>query len=280
MTTALPRPGDEIDGGHVLSVAPFARGNAATLWRLDLSDGRRAVAKAGPGMELEAAMLRHLGAASALPVPAVWHAAPGLMVMEHVEGGGRIGPATERHAAELLAALHGVAAERYGFPYNTTIGPLPQPNPEMEDWPAFYGFRLLHMAGKALAEGRIDAAFLSRVERLAGRLPELLGPCQPPALIHGDVWGGNLLVGRDGRVAAFIDPAIHHADPEVELAFTTLFGTFGETFFRAYGEIRPIRPGFHEVRRPLYLLYPLLVHVRLFGGAYADQAGSILRRFA
>ncbi len=244
MTPVSLRPGDAIDGARIVSIAPFATGNAATLWRLELSDGRRSVAKAGPGMELEAAMLRHLAAASTLPVPAVWHAAPELMVMEYIEGGGRSGPAAERHAAELLAALHGVAAPRYGFAYDTTIGPLPQPNPEMDDWPSFYGFRLLHMGRAALAEARIDTAFLSRLERLAARLPNLLGPCQPPALIHGDVWGGNVLVGRDGRVAAFIDPAIHHADPEVELAFTTLFGTFGEAFFGAYNEIRPIRPGF------------------------------------
>lgn len=115
------------------------------------------------------------------------------------------------------------------------------------------------------------------IERLAARLPDLIGEPAPPALVHGDLWGGNLLV-RDGRVAAFIDPALHHADPEVELAFTTLFGTFGEPFFRRYGEIRPIRPGFFELRRDLYNLYPLLVHVRLFGGSYVGAVGRTVTR--
>jgi fructosamine-3-kinase len=99
-----------------------------------------------------------------------------------------------------------------------------------------------------------------------------------PSLIHGDMWGGNILV-NDGRIAAFIDPAIYHADPEIELAFSTLFGTFGDAFFGRYNEHRPIRPGFFEARRDIYNLYPLLVHTRLFGGHYAAQVDAILRRF-
>jgi fructosamine-3-kinase len=82
-----------------------------------------------------------------------------------------------------------------------------------------------------------------------------------------------------GRIAGFIDPAIYHADPEIELAFSTVFGTFGEPFFRRYAELRPIRPGFFEVRRDLYNLYPLLVHARLFGGGYRSQVSRIVSRF-
>lgn len=66
----------------------------------------------------------------------------------------------------------------------------------------------------------------------------------------------------------------------MELAFTTLFGTFGEAFFRRYGALRPLRPGFFEVRRDLYDLYPPLVHVRLFGGSYTGAVARTVRRFA
>jgi fructosamine-3-kinase len=90
------------------------------------------------------------------------------------------------------------------------------------------------------------------------------------------MWGGNVLV-NDGCIAGFIDPAIYYADPEIELAFSTLFSTFGEPFFRRYSEIRPIRPDFFEVRRDLYNLWPLLVHVRLFGGGYVRQVERILK---
>src|SRR5690606_34952286 len=86
-------------------------------------------------------------------------------------------------------------------------------------------------------------------------------------LVHGDAWATNVLA-LDGRVTGFIDPAIYYADPEVELAYIELFGTFGAAFFEAYSEARPISAGYAEVRRDVYQLYPLLVHVALFGGSY------------
>ncbi len=87
-------------------------------------------------------------------------------------------------------------------------------------------------------------------------------------------------MGRGGRITGFIDPALYFADPEVELAFITLFSTFGDPFFSRYAERRGLSPQFWDAKRPLYNLYPLLVHARLFGGGYVSQAGSILRRFA
>lgn len=276
MTADLP---DIVDGAAILSRHAMGSGHAGAILRLDLSDGRSAVAKTGAGLEVEAMMLRHL-AAHGLPVPAVWHSSPGLLIMEHVDGTGRMTDGAEEHAAELLAALHGITADRYGFAQDTTIGPLPQPNGPMEDWHQFFAERrLLHMARAARDEGRLPAGLSGQVEMLCGKLSGLLGPPGPPSLLHGDIWGGNVLV-RGGRVAAFIDPAIYHGDAEVELAFTTLFGTFGQSFFRRYNEIRPLRPGFFEVRRDVYNLYPLLVHVRLFGGSYVGQLRTILDRFA
>ncbi len=77
----------------------------------------------------------------------------------------------------------------------------------------------------------------------------------------------------------FVDPAIYYAHPEIELAFTTLFGTFERPFFDRYHELRPIAPGFFEERRDIYNLYPLLVHVRLFGGSYVSSVERTLRQF-
>ena len=92
------------------------------------------------------------------------------------------------------------------------------------------------------------------------------------------MWTSNILATGD-RVTGFIDPAIYYANPEIELAFTTLFGTFGDWFFERYREINPIQPGFFHGRRDIYNLYPLLVHVRLFGGSYVNSVESTLRRF-
>jgi fructosamine-3-kinase len=267
-------------GVGVRRFRPLGGGNAAELAALDLDDGRRVVAKRGPNLAVEGFMLDHLARASRLPVPALHHAGERLLVMDRVEAEGPVDAAAEAHAAELLADLHGIGAPLYGFGRDTTIGPLPQPNAGSPDWVAFFrDRRLLHAARAALDEGRIDRALMAGIERLAARLPGLIGEPAPPGLVHGDVWGGNVLVRR-GRVAAFIDPALHFADPEVELAFVTLFRTFGEPFFRRYAEIRPIRPGFFELRRDLYNLYPLLVHARLFGAPYAARAAAVVGRLA
>jgi fructosamine-3-kinase len=109
-------------------------------------------------------------------------------------------------------------------------------------------------------------------------LPRWLDDGSPPSLVHGDMWTGNVLC-KGGRIAAFIDPAVYYADAEIELAFSTLFGTFGEAFFDRYREHRPLQPGFFEARRDLYNLYPLLVHVRLFGGSYVGSVERTLRQF-
>ncbi len=101
---------------------------------------------------------------------------------------------------------------------------------------------------------------------------------EQPSLIHGDAWSANVLAKGD-KITAFLDPAIYHADPEIELSFISLFDSFGAAFFEHYEEIRGVRPGFFEERRDLYNLYPLLVHVYFFGGGYLSSVQSTLRRF-
>jgi fructosamine-3-kinase len=257
-------------------------GCIAETYKVALDDGRRVVAKfnvSEGSLSLEGWMLRYLQRHSRLPVPAVLHADDRLLVIDYVATSGGITPAVERHAAELLAALHQVTAPAYGLERDTLIGPLPQPNPESADWLGFFrDHRLLHMAGLARDAGRLPGRLMHRIEWLAGRLERWIEAPAPPSLIHGDMWAGNLLA-RDGRVAGFVDPAIYYADPEIELAFATLFGTFGTAFFERYGALQPLRPGFFEVRRELYNLYPLLVHLRLFGGAYLAQVTRTLDRF-
>ncbi len=267
-----------------LGVRPVAQsrlggGDIAEVHRLDMPDGTRLVAKQGEALDVEGAMLAYLRDHSALPVPGVVHADPHLLIMDDLENDGAIGAEAESHAAELLAALHALDAHAFGFDRDTVIGGLRQPNPWTASWRDFFrDQRLLYMAREALAAGRLGGGVMRRIERLAGRLDEWIGEPAAPSLLHGDMWAGNVLVSG-GRVSGFIDPAIYYGDAEIELAFSTLFGTFGDAFFARYGELRPLRAGFFEVRRDLYNLYPLLVHVRLFGGSYVARVESALSRF-
>ncbi|NLF64660.1 MAG: fructosamine kinase family protein [Chloroflexi bacterium] len=270
-------------GAGVRRLDALHGGCIGQVYRAELEDGQRVVVKVDdspdPRLDVEAYMLRYLAEHSDLPVPGVLFAAPDLLIMSYIPGDSRLGREEQAHAAELLAALHGVRADRFGLERDTLIGGLPQPNPWRDSWLAFFAEqRLGYMAREAERAGRLPTALRQRVERLAAALPRWLQEPAHPSLIHGDMWTTNILA-RNGRITGFLDPAIYYADPEVELAFSTLFGTFGEPFFRRYQELRPLQPGFFEERRDLYNVYPLLVHVRLFGGSYVASVDQTLRRF-
>jgi fructosamine-3-kinase len=270
-------------GELLRSARPMGGGCIGEVYRVELEDGSTLVAKldreGASHLEREAYMLRYLRENSELPVPEVYHGSETLLLMEFVEGNSRFSEEAERHAAELLSALHGITAEAYGHERATLIGSLDQPNPWTESWIEFFREqRVLYMAGVAYKAGRLPAEDLKRVERLAERLEEYLEESERPSLIHGDVWSANVLAKGD-RITAFLDPAIYHADPEIELSFISLFNSFGDPFLERYAEIRGIRDGFFEERRDLYSLYPLLVHVYFFGGGYLDSVRSTLRRF-
>jgi fructosamine-3-kinase len=266
-------------GSPVLHSERLGGGSVAAVWRADLADGRRVVVKLGKELALEAWMLEWLARETAAPVPRVLHAEDDLLAMSYVDGRpGLDGAAAERHLAAIVASLHGRRGARFGFERDTAIGGLRQPNGEMEAWVDFFrDRRLLFMAREATAAGRLPMSLVTRIERLAGRLERFLPTDAVPALVHGDLWHGNVLA-RGERVLALVDPALSFADPEIELAFMTLFGSVGETFFAAYAERRPLAPGFFEERRDLYNLYPLLVHARLFGGAYVAEVDATLAR--
>jgi fructosamine-3-kinase len=264
------------------SIQPLIGGCIAEVYRVDLPDGRRLVAKVADGtgitLEPEGYMLRYLAEHSQLPVPEVVHHSERLLVMSFVEGDSFFNTEAQYHAADLLADLHEIRGASFGLERNTLIGSLHQPNPQTDSWIAFFrDQRLLYMGWEAAKSRRLPDSFLPRLDKLASRLDDWLEEPEYPSLIHGDVWTTNVLA-MGGRITAFLDPAIYYAHPEIELAFITLFNTFGAPFFERYHARRPIEPGFFELRRALYNLYPLLVHVRLFGGGYVGSVDRILRR--
>lgn len=269
-------------GRRPLDFAPLPGGCVSAVYRLRFAAGPSLIAKVDEDgaavLPVEAFMLRYLAEHTSLPVPELHYASERLLIMSDMPGESHFEAAAERHAAELLAALHTHTAPTYGFERDTVIGGLHQPNPPTESWLSFFrDQRLRYMGDEAAREGRLPAAVRERLERLCLRLGELLPEPDQPALIHGDVWTTNVL-SVNGHITAFLDPAIYFAHHEIELAFTTLFGTFGRDFFARYDELNPIAPGFFETRRHLYNLYPLLVHVRLFGGAYVNSVGQMLQR--
>ena len=248
------------------------------------ADGHRAVVKAGGAddrLDIEGRSLAALKDRGGLPVPDVYLADRDLLVMQSLRSGGGLTASVQADAAGHIARLHACAGRAYGFDEDTRIGPLHQPNPWTERWSDFFrDQRLLPMARLARERQRLTAQEAAAIDRLAGKLGGLLDPPRHPSLLHGDLWSGNILAA-EGRIEGFIDPAVYYGDPEMDLAFSTLFGTFGEAFFECYADLRAHDlTGFHAARRDLYNLYPLLVHTVLFGGGYGRSVMAVVHRFA
>lgn len=256
----------ELDGGMI-----------GTVREIRFADREPVVAKTGDTpLSVEAFMLRALRERSELPVPTVYHATDDLLVIEYISGDSSITPAVERDAAERLAALHERSADAYGFERDTLTGPLRQPNPWTDSWIEFYrDQRVLHAAEGARDAGALPAEHHERIRTVAAEFETLLREPDSPSLIHGDVWTTNVLA-TDERVTAFLDPATYYASPEIELAYILWTETFGEPFFDRYAELRGIEDGFFEQRADVYALYPLLVHVRLFGDEFVAELDRTL----
>lgn len=270
-------------GVAALNVEPLSGGCVGRAFRVHLSDGNSIVAKVDElgrqNLALEAYMLRFLAEHSRLPVPAVLFTDNQLLLIEFLPGRSSFADGAQRHAAELLSDLHSISAPEFGMQRDTLIGGLHQPNSRADSWLEFFREqRLMYMGREANRANRLPGEMLRRLGHFCGDLSRWILEPDAPSLIHGDAWAGNILADGE-RISGFLDPAIYYADPEIELAFTTLFGTFGDPFFRHYAEIRPLRPGFWKERRVIYNLYPLLVHVRLFGGSYLPAVDETLRRF-
>ncbi|MCS6967273.1 MAG: fructosamine kinase family protein [Cytophagales bacterium] len=176
-----------------------------------------------------------------------------------------------------LAALHSHRQQMFGLDFNNYIGSLPQNNEWIDDGINFFiEKRLRVQAGLAYYNQLIDEPFLKRLDKLYQKLPDLI-PKESASLLHGDLWGGNVIVGHQGE-PCLIDPAVYFGFREAEMAQTQLFGGFHQRFYQAYREAMPLESGFQE-RVPIYNLYPLLVHLNLFGLAYLSAIEQTLKRF-
>jgi len=114
------------------------------------------------------------------------------------------------------------------------------------------------------------------MERLYKELPSII-PIEKPALVHGDLWSGNFMCNKHGD-AVIMDPACYYGHREVDIAMTTMFGGFSMDFYTAYNVNWPMEKDWQK-RLPIYNLYPILVHVNLFGSSYLSMMQSVLKDF-
>lgn len=266
------------------SYSPLSGGSVSEVYKIDFACSpslvvKLAAADSTESLYVEGLSLKYLRDNSPIRTPKVLYNDDGVLLMEYVVNDSIMTMVAEQQCAQEFSGLHNSCSENFGFDFDTVIGGLSQPNTICSSWLDFYSeFRILHMALMARDVGNLNLKDFKRVERLVDRLDRWLVEPDRPALVHGDAWGGNILI-RDDALAAVIDPACYYGDAEVDLAFSTMFGTFTNHFFEQYNSLNPIREGFFEERKDLYLVYPILVHIRLFGGSYTPQLHRVLLRY-
>ncbi|WP_462251555.1 fructosamine kinase family protein [Ekhidna sp.] len=176
-----------------------------------------------------------------------------------------------------LAFQHKKSAAHFGLDHNNFIGSLRQSNKQHIRWSEFFiNERLIPQLNLASKKQLVPTDLLSQFELLYGRLEDLV-PDEKPSLLHGDLWSGNFMIEKSGFAAIF-DPSVHYGHRETELSFTKLFGGFSPEFYDCYHEAFPLESGFDE-RVDIHNLYPLLVHVNLFGSSYLSGIINTLKRY-
>jgi len=227
--------------------------------------------------EAEGRALKEIEATSTVTVPEV--IAVGItgqfsfLVLSFMEEGAD-SPASQAELGTQLARLHEIEQPFFGWHRDNCIGATPQPNPRCDDWVPFYAnHRLTHQFDLAQNKGQRFPGSTDLLENLSAFF---VSYSPTPALLHGDLWGGN--AGVDKQSTPFLyDPASYYGDRETDLAFTFMFGGFSTPFYQAYEAVYPLDPGF-KIRKVLYNLYHELNHYNLFGGGYASSAQSSIQQ--
>jgi protein-ribulosamine 3-kinase len=270
---------------RVHSSDPLAGGSINQVCKLNTSHGVYCLkynhAAAFPGMfEAEAKGLRLLASAGEVRVPepllAATHGQYAYLLLEYLVPGPAAGDMMKKLGVSL-ALLHRHSDESFGLGHSNYMGSLPQQNNRHTGWGEFFiRERLEPQVRLATDAGLLPAESLSHFESLY-RILDGIFPPERPSLVHGDLWSGNYLVTDEGQ-AALIDPAAYYGHREVDIAMSTLFGGFSRDFYEGYHSEYPLAAGWRD-RLDVYNLYPLLVHLNLFGRGYLGQVLAILRKY-
>ena len=228
--------------------------------------------------------IKELCKSGTVNVPEVVCKGPDFLLLQWIEAGYSRSSSSMEMLGRQFAELHRYRGKKFGFSEDNLLGDSPQSNkPSIEgslNWAVFFAEnRLEFQTSLAEKKGYATPEMRILMDNLIKKIPDLIsGTEEEPSLLHGDLWSGNYLIDKSG-IPWLIDPAVYYGHREADLAMTSLFGGFSNTFYSAYKSSYPISSGYAE-REPLYQLYHLLNHLNLFGTGYYGQVISILKRYA
>jgi protein-ribulosamine 3-kinase len=267
---------------NLLKAEPLAGGDINAAYRLQAENLSYFVKLNRPErlamFEAEALGLHSLAQTQTIrvPEPIVCGKTPdyAFLVLEYIALN-NLNPRTEQLLGQQLAQLHRQKQAYFGWHCDNTIGSTAQVNGQYHTWIKFWQEqRLGHQLTLAAAKG-YRGRLQTLGEKLCANLEPLFSGYQPqPALVHGDLWCGNVAADGQGNPVIY-DPACYFGDRETDVAMTELFGGFSATFYQAYQAVYPLSPGYAG-RKTLYNLYHILNHLNLFGQSYLHQAENMI----
>ena len=273
---------ESIIGHEIITIDLFQKGQIGDIYKVETGNNCYILKTSQPSdrLQIEADMLLDINKYD-IAVPQCFDVNDRHLLMEYIEERRVTDTVKELQAAKSLADLHSVTNESrmYGYYYNTAIASFTQNNEQTQyNWGLFLGqMRILPMAKICYDKGYISKKIAEQLETLCRDIYKRIDMSSiTPSLLHGYLWSGNILFNECG--ATLIDPAIYFGDREMELACILMFNTFGDTFFNTYAQVHPLSDDFYETKVPLYQIYPILVHVALYGSAYVKQLDHVLQR--
>lgn len=266
-------------------LTPLSGGSINQTAKIDSSAGRFFVkwnkASRYPGMFVaEAHGLSMLRASETIRIPEVIGISEvedvSFLFLEYIKNGSPL-KSFFRNFGEKLARLHRISSSAFGADQSNYIGSLSQSNNNADKWSDFFiAQRLKPMVSLARKSNFLTEEHLSLFEDLYLKIPQLF-PDEQPSLLHGDLWSGNFMCDSEGD-PVLIDPAFYFGNREMDIAMSALFGGFSSDFYDGYNAEFPLKTGWEE-RIDLCNLYPLLVHLNLFGKAYLPDIVRGLKKF-
>ncbi len=198
------------------------------------------------------------------------------LVLEWIDSGNQTIRFWKNFACQL-AKLHNHKGNSFGLEYSNYMGQLIQKNTFSNSFSDFFiKNRLEPQIALAFDNGLLEKKHISKFEFLYKQLPTIF-PLEKPCAVHGDLWSGNFVCNKQEKMV-LIDPAVYYGHREIDLAMSMLFGGFSQEFYTTYQEVYPLEKGFQN-RKDIYNLYPLLIHLNLFGSSYKRSIETIIMQF-